>query len=108
MILPSFPAPLARVIHFVVIWLLYLTLATLVALALTRIYLIVKVNKISRKEFTIYIPQPTDFVQLDHERNFKWVLGGLLSSTAISVLSALVLTHLFETGSNIREDIDRK
>ena len=37
--------------QFVFLWLVYLMLGTIFALGLTRIYLILKVNKISRTKF---------------------------------------------------------
>ena len=47
-----FPAPLAVVTRFVVLWLIYLVQGTLIALSLTRIFLILKVNLRLRREFT--------------------------------------------------------
>ena len=100
-ILPPFPATLAMVTHFVILWFLYLILGTLAALGLTRVYLILKVIKFQGRNSYGSILQPTEFIQLDHERHFKLVLGGLLTATAIYVLSALVFSHLFEAGANI-------
>ena len=51
-IFSPFPAPLAKITQFVFLWLLSLIPTTLVALGLTRIYLILKVNQLSRKELT--------------------------------------------------------
>ena len=45
--------------------------------------------------------QPTEFNQLDHERKFKRVLGGIFTATLIYILSALALTHLLGAGTNI-------
>ena len=62
------------------------------------------------------ILQPTEFIQLDHEKHFKLILGGLLTATTIYVLSALVFSHWVEAGPNIwqlyillfQEDVFRK
>ena len=48
------------------------------------------------------IIQPTEFNQLDHERCFKLVLGGIFAAITIYVLSLLGFTHSVETGTFIQ------
>ena len=47
-----FSAPLAILTRFMVLWLIYLVQGTLLALSLTRIFLILKVILTTSKEFT--------------------------------------------------------
>ena len=92
--------------------------AVFVALSLTRMFLIFKVNKDQRRTLhcntvtlfvrseifgQIFTPekiftQPTDFNQLDHERRFKFVFSGLFISTAIYALAALSLNNWLSEG----------
>ena len=47
-----------------------------------------------------YIHQPTEFNQLDHERKFKLVLGGLFTATTIYSLSVLSFTRWLAAGTD--------
>ena len=45
--------------------------------------------------------QPTEFVQLDHEKQFKLVLGGLFAATFVYVSAACALSHIVKAGKII-------
>ena len=77
------PTPLAITIQFVFVWLFSLMQGVFIALSITRIFLILKVNKSSRQELNLD-NQPIEFNQLDHERSFKLVLGGIFGAITIS------------------------
>ena len=110
------PPFLAKLTHFILLVLLYLVQGTLVALNITRIFLMLKVNfnlniwsrarnsfkdtMIDRHSFL----QPTEFNQLDHERHFKLVFQKLFLATLSYALSALTLSHLTGEGKQIQSE----
>ena len=48
-IVQEYPAPVAIITHIVLLWLIFLVEGTLIALSMTRIFLILKVSLRSRK-----------------------------------------------------------
>ena len=48
-IVQEYPAPVAKITHIVLLWLIFLVEGTLIALSMTRIFLILKVGLRSRK-----------------------------------------------------------
>ena len=92
------PTPLAITIQFVFVWLFSLMQGVFIALSITRIFLILKVNKSSRQELNLD-NQPIEFNQLDHERSFKLVLVAIFGAITIYVISVLGFTHSVETGN---------
>ena len=102
-ILPQFPTPVAILTHIVLLWLIFLVEGTLIALSITRIFLILQVSLRSRKgaHNSHGCIQPTEFNQLDHERKFKLVLGALFSVATVYVLSLLGIAHLLKAGTYI-------
>ena len=89
--------PLAIILQLILFWLSSLLQGVLVALSLTRMFLIFKVNKKQEKN-SLNCIQPTEFNQLDHERRFKLVFFCLLTGNTIFSLAALSLNNLLAEG----------
>ena len=87
-------ASLAIVLQFILFWLSSLLQAVLVALSLTRIFLILKVSKCQGRNSMAAFIQPTKFNQLNHERRFKLVFFGLLAGTSIYTFAVLGLLNV--------------
>ena len=84
----------AMILEFVLFWLAALSQAVLVALSLTRIFLILKVSKSQGRKSPAAFIQPTKFNQLNHERRFKLVFFGLLAGTSIYTFAVLGLLNV--------------
>ena len=73
----------------------------LVAVSLTRIFLILKVKKAGKDFIKVCIFQPTEFNQLDHEKRFKLVLAVLLGGTTVYSLTVISFTHWVAVGTTL-------
>ena len=91
------------VIKFAQTWIFTLVQLSFISLSITRMVLIFKVGNVfllfKAMNQNIFLFQPTEFNQLNHERRFKKVLAALLSGTSIYSLAVLTFTHWIAAGS---------